>query len=122
MFIISEYRTNERVDHYGKGNYTLYVFADVPYEDHPGNNLTHRVYIYGKVGCGFCNTAREHLEEHGVAYSYISLDLIPYEQRGAVVRGLKERSDNKLYLPVLEFGDTWLFGWNADRWSATLGL
>jgi hypothetical protein len=27
-----------------------------------------------------------------------------------------------LYLPVLEYGETWLFGWNVDRWNAALGL
>ncbi len=98
------------------------MFANVTYEDHSGTNLAHQVYIYGKVGCGFCNTAREHLEEQGIAYSYISLDLIPHEYRGDVVRALKVQSDNKLYLPVLEYGETWLFGWNVDRWNAALGL
>ncbi len=122
LFIPGSIARNAAIDNVDPCGYTDKVYEQIDYQNHPGKDLAHPVYIYGKVGCEFCGKAKAHLQELGISFSYASLELIPHEHRGAVVRDLKQRSGNKLFLPVLEFGDTWLFGYNRQRWEEALGL
>lgn len=98
------------------------MYENVPYKAHPGRTLDHTVYVYGMTNCAYCQSARKQIEEAGLEYHYVSIDLVAHKDRIEMVRDLKARSDNKLLLPVLEYGQTFLFGYNEEKWRETLGM
>ncbi len=73
--------------------------------------------------CGFCKRAMLFLENHGFAYDFLHLDLIPLEEKSRIKEEFKSEFGVNLAFPTLVIdGKEILIGYIEAKWQEKLGV
>lgn len=77
--------------------------------------------VYALSTCPYCKGARKFLDEKGVDYDVVEVDLLVGAEREAVVADVLRVSGGTSF-PVLVVGDVVVVGFDRDRMLEALGL
>lgn len=78
-----------------------------------------KLFLYALSTCGWCKKTRMLLEELGVEYSYIYVDLLEGDERSETVEQLKKWNP-QLSFPTLVVNDDYcVVGFDEDRVKET---
>ena len=80
------------------------------------------VTLYALSTCGWCKMTRSWLDENHVEYECIYVDLMPKEEREALIAGLQERIGRRPAFPTVFRGDKFVIGFDKDQLKELLGL
>jgi glutaredoxin 3 len=72
---------------------------------------THPVAMYAFESCPFCRRAKDYLEERGIPYTAIDLDLLD-GNRGNEIRAILGRKTRRTSMPAIFIGTTFIGGCN----------
>jgi len=79
------------------------------------------VKVFALSTCPYCRMARAYLDENGVAYDVVEVDLLEGEDKESAVAEVKEISGGTSF-PVVIVGDEIIVGFNKKRMKELLGL
>jgi len=80
-----------------------------------------KLVLYALSTCGWCKKTRMLLEDLGVEYSYIYVDLLEGEERKDIIEQVKKWNP-QLSFPTLVVNDEkCIVGFNEDKVRETLG-
>lgn len=86
-------------------------------------NEDKRIMMYTISTCGFCKAAKAFLEEHGIPFDFIDIDLLDQEEKRRVLREARERAGkDRLSFPTILIGDTVIIGFKEYEIRKALGL
>lgn len=77
--------------------------------------------VYALSTCPYCRMTRSYLEENGVEFDVVEVDLLNGEEREEAIREVKELSGGTSF-PVLVIGDEIVVGYNKKRIKELLEL
>jgi len=80
-----------------------------------GRRQNTKVLLYAAQWCGYCTKARAHLDQSGVEYELLDVDI------EAVARELREKT-GRGGIPVLDFSGQILRGYSADKYNEAVRL
>jgi len=81
-----------------------------------------KVFLYALSTCGWCKKAKALLNELGVEYSYVDVDLVPPAEEEAVTEEVK-RWNPQCSFPTIVFRDSvCVVGFQPDKIKKELGL
>ena len=93
----------------------------VEWETVEGRVSGHDVRLYALSTCVWCKKTRALLEELGISFRYIYVDLIAKEDRGDTIRGLRSVNPSGNF-PTVVIDDIVVVGYKPDRLKEGLGL
>jgi len=73
-----------------------------------------RVFLYALSTCGWCKATKQVLNELGVAYQYLDVDLLPPEEKAQVLQEIKPW-DPKPIFPALVIDTQHLVGFLPEE-------
>lgn len=79
-----------------------------------------KIRLFALSTCIWCRKTRNLLEDSGVAFEYIYIDLLEGEAKDEAV-GEIEKVNPRLSFPTLVFGDEVIIGFKEDRIKELLG-
>ena len=79
------------------------------------------VKIYTLSTCSHCRNAKKFLNDCGVAYDFVDVDLLQGEERAAMIEEVKKYNPNCSF-PTLLIGDKTIVGFREDEIKEALGL
>ncbi len=93
------------------------------YTDVEGRAEGPQITVYALSTCGFCKRALAFLQAKGLAYRYVYMDLIPFEDKAEAKRELKEKYKTDVAFPfAVVGGSSPLVGFIEADWAKTLGV
>lgn len=96
---------------------------ELPLIEKDGDQRSHDIVVYALSTCGFCKRALSFLEEKGIAYKYIYVDLLPLETKNEIKKILREQFKENVAFPFAVIDDSdHLVGFIKPDWERTLGL
>ena len=88
----------------------------------PGHHDEHRVVFYGLSTCVWCKRTRKFLEDQGIAFDYIYVDLLRGQERGEVKAQVR-RWNPRVSFPTIVVDDSrCVIGYKPDKIKEALGL
>ena len=79
------------------------------------------VKVFALSTCPYCRMARAYLDENGVAYDVVEVDLLEGEEKESAVAEVKEISGGTSF-PVVIVDEEIIVGFNKKRMKELLGL
>ncbi|MBN1192198.1 MAG: glutaredoxin family protein [Coriobacteriia bacterium] len=79
------------------------------------------VKVFALSTCPYCRMARKYLDDNGVAYEVVEVDLLEGDERSAAVAEVKEISGGTSF-PVMLLDGELIVGFNKKRMKELLGL
>ena len=77
------------------------------------------IILYGLQTCSHCKSARKHLQDHGVTFKTVYVDMLLGEERNETLRELR-RINPSVSFPTLRIGDETIVGFKKDAIDAAL--
>lgn len=96
------------------------MFETLPLTAQPAGATESDVILYGLSTCSHCAQGRATLDELGVPYRWTYLDLLEPSVRRPALAELRRIAGERVLYPVLEVGETMLFGFNREEWLEAL--
>jgi glutaredoxin-like protein NrdH len=87
-----------------------------------GSRSEHDVVFYGLSTCVWCKKTKKFLEDSGVGFRYVSVDLVPRELRDGVLEEMSRHNPNRNFPTVVIDGSRVVVGYNPDSLTRELGL
>ncbi len=88
----------------------------------PGRHNEHHTVFYGLSTCVWCKRTRRFLEDQGIAFDYVYVDLLRGQEREEVKDQVR-RWNPSLSFPTIVVDDTKLVvGYKPDQIEEALGL
>jgi glutaredoxin-like protein NrdH len=88
----------------------------------PGGHSEHDVVFYGISTCVWCKRTRRFLEEQGIAFDYVYVDLLTGQEREEVVAQVR-RWNPKASFPTIVVDDSrCVIGYRPEEIKEVLGL
>ncbi|MFA5114176.1 MAG: glutaredoxin family protein [Candidatus Margulisiibacteriota bacterium] len=78
--------------------------------------------LYSLSTCGWCRRAKKFLDEAGVAYSYIDVDLLPDKEQDQLAAEVMKWNPAETYPTVVINGKTGFLATDTDRLKKELGI
>jgi glutaredoxin-like protein NrdH len=79
------------------------------------------VKIYTLSTCSHCKNAKRFLNECGISYDFIDVDLLEGEERAAMIEEVKKYNPNCSF-PTILIGDKIIVGFREDEIKEALGI
>lgn len=79
------------------------------------------VRLFALSTCPYCRMTRKFLDENGVAYEILEVDLLTGDEKQSAIDEVKRLSGGTSF-PVLVKGDEVVVGFNKTRISQVVGL
>jgi glutaredoxin len=79
------------------------------------------VCIYALSTCSWCRKTKQFLNEHGVGFDSVDVDLLPRRERHAALDRVLDLSGGRLF-PVVVVGEQVVVGHNPKRLAELLGV
>lgn len=79
------------------------------------------VFIYALSTCGHCRAAKKLLDEQGVQYDFVDVDLLPRDELKAVLEEVAEINPQRSF-PTIKIGETVIVGNRESEILEALGL
>ena len=81
-----------------------------------------KLRLYTLSTCGHCHRAKEFLDERGVKYTYVDVDLLKGQERTDMVEEVK-RYNSELSFPTIVIDDkTVIIGFKQEKIEEEMGL
>lgn len=84
-------------------------------------NLTAKPTVYLITTCPRCRRVKEYLDRLGIEYEAVPVDLLPREERQAIVEKYRQYHP-VVSFPIIEAGDILLIGTNPEEISRVFGF
>lgn len=79
------------------------------------------IRLYALSTCPYCRMTKRYLDDHGVTYDLVEVDLLEGEQRQSTIDEVKRLSGGTSF-PVLVADEEVVVGFNKTRMADILGL
>jgi glutaredoxin len=83
-------------------------------------SLTHKPTVYIITTCPRCRRVKEYLDQLGVDYDVVAVDLLTREERSAIVEKYRQYHP-VVSFPIIEAGEVILIGTNTDEVRQVFG-
>jgi glutaredoxin-like protein NrdH len=83
--------------------------------------MSGEVKVYALSTCPYCRRTKRFLDENGVRYAVVDVDLLPDEEQDDALAEV-ERLSGRQSFPVIVIGDEVVVGHDQDRLRKALGL
>jgi len=94
------------------------MFDYVDFQHKAGSNADRDLKLFALSTCGFCKKAMAFLEENGLAYDYVFVDLIDSEVKNRIKAEFEEHFEKKMLFPTLIIdGEEFLVGFIKFYWQ-----
>jgi len=88
----------------------------------PGSNNKHRVVFYGLSTCIWCKRTRQFLEDQGVEFDFIYVDLLQGQEREEAIEQVR-RWNSAVSFPTVVVDDSQcVVGYKQEEIEEVLGL
>lgn len=81
-----------------------------------------KVFVYALSTCGWCKKTKAFLNENGVEYSYVDVDLEVGEERTKTLDEVRKWNPNCSFPTVVLNDETCLVGFQPDKMKETLQI
>ncbi|MGQ9494495.1 MAG: glutaredoxin family protein [Anaerolineae bacterium] len=81
-----------------------------------------QVFLYALSTCGWCKKTKAYLNEQGVAYSYVDVDLEQGEEREQALEEVRRWNPSTSFPTVVINNSTCVVGFQPDKLKEALGL
>jgi len=88
----------------------------------PGTHDEHQVIFYGLSTCIWCRRTRQFLEDQGVQFDYVYVDLLSGPDRGEVVDEVRKWNPRVSFPAIVIDGAQCVVGYQKERIREVLGL
>lgn len=92
------------------------------WESVEGSRSDHEIRFYGLSTCGWCKKTRKFLEDSGVSFKYVSVDLVPKGLQAEVIEELSKWNPNRNFPTVVIDDGKVVVGYDPDLLGRELGL
>jgi len=79
------------------------------------------VKVYALSTCPYCRMARKYLDENGVPYDVVEVDLLEGDEKSAAIEEVRAVSGGTSF-PVIVVGEEVIVGFNKKRMKELLDL
>jgi glutaredoxin-like protein NrdH len=79
------------------------------------------VFIYALSTCGHCKSTKRLMDEKGIAYDFVDVDLLPKDKLNKVLDEIR-KINPKTSFPTVKIGDTVIVGYREAEILEALGL
>lgn len=80
------------------------------------------VFLYALSTCGWCKKTKVFLNEQGVEYSYVDVDLVPAAEKDQVIRDVMKWNPACSFPTIVVDNTTCIIGFQPDKLKEVLGL
>lgn len=80
-----------------------------------------KVFLYALSTCGHCRNTKRLLDEHGVKYEFVDVDLLPREELKKVLEDVRKVNPQTSF-PTILIGDKVIVGYREAEILEALGL
>ena len=88
----------------------------------PGSHSSHKVVFYGLSTCIWCKKTRKFLEDEGVAFDYVYLDLLKGQEREEAKEQVGRWNPSVSFPTTVIDDDRSVTGYKPDKLREELGL
>ncbi len=88
----------------------------------PGDHNEHNTVFYGISTCVWCKRTRRFLENEGVAFDYIYVDLVPAQEREEVVTQVRRWNPRASYPTIVVDDSKCIVGYRPEEIKEVLRL
>ncbi len=81
-----------------------------------------KVFLYALSTCGWCKKTKAFLNEQGLEYSYVDVDLVPPAEQDEVVEEVKRWNPSSSFPTIVIDDATCIVGFQPDKIKETLKL
>lgn len=81
-----------------------------------------KVFAYTLSTCGWCKKTKAFLNELGVEYSYLDVDLVPDAEQHSVVQEVTKWNPQCSFPTIVVNNTTCIVGYQPDKIKEVLGL
>jgi len=85
-----------------------------------GDKEDHDLVLFALSTCGWCRKARDFLEENGLAYRYVYVDLMEGDAQKEVFEEVKARNPRRTFPTLVVDGKEVIAGFSEDRYREVL--
>lgn len=78
------------------------------------------VFVYALSTCGHCKNAKRLLDEKGVEYDFVDVDLLPKDELNKVLDDVRKINPNTSF-PTIKIGDKVVVGYQENAILEALG-
>lgn len=89
---------------------------------HVGGKNKGKVFVYALSTCGWCRKTKAFLNENGIAFSYVDVDLETGAEREKVLNEVRKWNPNSSFPTVVLNDATCLVGFQPDKMKETLKI
>jgi len=79
------------------------------------------VHLYALSTCPYCRMTKRYLDDHGITYDMVEVDLLEGDEKQAVIDEVKQLSGGTSF-PVLTADGQVVVGFNKSKMADLLGL
>ena len=88
----------------------------------PGRHDEHHVVFYGLSTCVWCKRTRKFLEDQGIAFDYIYVDLLAGQEREEVVARVRRWNPSVSFPTIVVDDSRRVIGYKPEQIKEALGL
>lgn len=87
-----------------------------------GEHNTHKVLLYALSTCIWCRKTRNLLEDEGVTFDFVYVDLVESEEREKIREHIRQFSDRTSFPATIVDDEDCIIGYKPDQIKERLGL
>jgi len=87
-----------------------------------GSHNEHQTVFYGLSTCIWCRRTRQFLEDQGVAFDYVYVDLLKGQEREEAVKKIRRWNSAVSFPTVVVDDKQCVIGYKTDKLKEVLGL
>ena len=88
---------------------------------HGPHNVHHTVF-YGLSTCVWCKRTRQFLENEGVQFNYVYVDLLPASERREVIQRIRQWNPQASFPTIVVDNSQHVVGYDTEKLKEVLGL
>ncbi|MBW2061144.1 MAG: glutaredoxin family protein [Deltaproteobacteria bacterium] len=83
--------------------------------------MPEKIRLYALSTCSHCKSAKKLLNDHGVEYDMVEVDLASGEEQKAILEEVKQ-CNSALTFPTIVIGEKVIIGFHEDKIKEALGI
>jgi glutaredoxin len=87
-----------------------------------GTNTKHKVFVYALSTCVWCKMTKQFLQDNGIAFEYIDVDLADEEDKAKIRADIQKKGGTLSYPTTIIDDKTVVTGFRKDQLKEALGI
>ncbi|MFA7397587.1 MAG: glutaredoxin family protein [Candidatus Bathyarchaeia archaeon] len=87
-----------------------------------GKRINHKVTVFVLSTCVWCKLTKQFLNDNGVAYEYVDVDLLDEKDKGKVHDTIRNKGGSLSYPTTIVDDKTLITGFRKDQLKEALGI